>query len=83
VEALRTPAPCARHYRQAAGIRKPSHKRTYLKARAEDAADAILSAVEYNFRHILAWLRHLFVPNPGRGPASRASQSALNPASGD
>jgi hypothetical protein len=57
--------------------------RTYLKARAKDAADAILSAVGYNFRHIFAWLRHLFVPNPGRGAASRASQSALNPASGE
>jgi transposase, IS5 family len=33
--------------------------RCYLKGRAEDAANAILSAVGYNFRRILAWLRAL------------------------
>src|ERR1700675_4437258 len=33
--------------------------RCYLKGRAEDAANAILSAVGYNFRRILAWLRDL------------------------
>jgi IS5 family transposase len=30
--------------------------RCYLKGRAGDAANAILSAVGYNFRRILAWL---------------------------
>src|SRR3982075_4041234 len=33
--------------------------RCYLKGRAGDAANAILSAVGYNFRRILAWLRIL------------------------
>jgi transposase, IS5 family len=33
--------------------------RCYLKGRAEDEANAILSAVGYNFRRILAWLRVL------------------------
>ena len=33
--------------------------RCYLKGRAGDAADAILSAVGHNFRRILAWLRAL------------------------
>jgi transposase, IS5 family len=33
--------------------------RCYLKGRAGDAANAILSAVGYNFRRILAWLRVL------------------------
>lgn len=33
--------------------------RCYLKGRADDAANAILSAVGYNFRRILAWLRIL------------------------
>jgi transposase, IS5 family len=33
--------------------------RCYLKGRAGDAANAILSAVGYNFRRILAWLRKL------------------------
>jgi IS5 family transposase len=33
--------------------------RCYLKGRAGDAANAILSAVGYNFRRILAWLRDL------------------------
>ena len=31
--------------------------RCYLKGRAGDAANVILSAVGYNFRRILAWLR--------------------------
>jgi IS5 family transposase len=31
--------------------------RCYLKGRAGDAANAILSAVGYNFRRVLAWLR--------------------------
>jgi transposase, IS5 family len=33
--------------------------RCYLKGRAGDAANAILSAVGHNFRRILAWLRAL------------------------
>ena len=33
--------------------------RCYLKGTAGDAANAILSAVGYNFRRILAWLRIL------------------------
>jgi IS5 family transposase len=36
--------------------------RCYLKGRAGDAADAILSAVGHNFRRILAWLRDLLRP---------------------
>ena len=31
--------------------------RCYLKGRAGDAANVILSAVGHNFRRILAWLR--------------------------
>jgi transposase, IS5 family len=31
--------------------------RCYLKGRTNDAANAILAAVGYNFRRILAWLR--------------------------
>ena len=34
--------------------------RCFLKGRAGDAANAILSAVGHNFRRILAWLRALF-----------------------
>ena len=33
--------------------------RCYLKGRDGDAANAILTAVGYNFRRILAWLRVL------------------------
>ena len=33
--------------------------RCYLKGRAGDAANVILSAVGHNFRRILAWLREL------------------------
>ena len=33
--------------------------RCYLKGRAGDAANVVLSAVGYNFRRILAWLREL------------------------
>jgi hypothetical protein len=36
--------------------------RCYLKGRAGDAANAILSAVGHNFRRILAWLRDLLRP---------------------
>lgn len=34
--------------------------RCYLKGRAGDAANVILSAVGYNFRRILAWLKALW-----------------------
>ena len=34
--------------------------RCYLKGRAGDAANVVLSAVGYNFRRILAWLRALW-----------------------
>ncbi len=33
--------------------------RCYLKGRAGDSANTILTAVGYNFRRILAWLRDL------------------------
>ncbi len=33
--------------------------RCYLKGRAGDAANTILTAVGYNFRRVLAWLRAL------------------------
>ena len=55
--------------------------RCYLKGRAGDAANAILSAVGYNFRRILAWLRvllRLFLIAIVRAFIVR---SALNPAS--
>ena len=34
--------------------------RCYLKGRAGDAANIILSAVGHNFRRIIAWLRHFW-----------------------
>jgi IS5 family transposase len=54
--------------------------RCYLKGRAGDAANAILSAGGYNFRRILAWLRillRLFLIAFAR---LLISQSTLNPA---
>jgi len=36
--------------------------RCYLKGRAGDAANVVLSAVGHNFRRILAWLRVLWRP---------------------
>ena len=33
--------------------------RCYLKGRADDAANVVLSAVGHNFRRVLAWLREL------------------------
>ena len=35
--------------------------RCHLKGRAGDAANAILTAVGYNFRIVIAWLRQLFL----------------------
>ena len=55
--------------------------RCYLKGRTGDAANAILSAVGYNFRRILAWLRillRLFLIAIMRLLINR---SALNPTS--
>ena len=43
--------------------------RCYLKGRAGDAANTILTAVGYNFRRILAWLRTSLAPNPDRNIA--------------
>ena len=40
--------------------------RFYLKGRAGDAANVILSAVGYNLRLVLAWLRILFARHPTR-----------------
>jgi IS5 family transposase len=54
--------------------------RCYLKGRAGDAANAVLSAVGHNFRRILAWLRALlrfFMIAIARLSTIR---SALNPA---
>src|SRR5687767_9563942 len=54
--------------------------RCYLKGRAGDAANAVLTAVGYNFRRILAWLRvllHQLLDALWRAFAARA---ALNPA---
>ena len=39
--------------------------RCYLKGRDGDAANTILTAVGYNFRRILAWLR-IFASDPAR-----------------
>jgi hypothetical protein len=55
--------------------------RCYLKGRAGDAANAILSAAGYNFRRILAWLRGLLCQILVAILRLGISQSALNPAS--
>ncbi len=55
--------------------------RNYLKARAGDAANAILSAVGYNLRHVLAWLRNLLSQIFNAFVATFIIQSALNPPS--
>jgi IS5 family transposase len=55
--------------------------RCYLKGRAGDAANAILSAVGYNFRRILAWLRVLLRQILSAILRVLISQSALIPAS--
>ena len=55
--------------------------RCYLKGRAGDAANAILTAVGYNFRRILAWLRmllRLILSAPDGNPFR---PTTLNPAS--
>src|SRR6202142_2676290 len=54
--------------------------RCYLKGRADDAANAILSAVGHNFRRILAWLRDLLCLFLIEVSRLLISRSELNPA---
>ena len=54
--------------------------RCYLKGRAGDAANAILTAVGYNFRRVLAWLRALLRQILIAILRAFIIQSALNPA---
>lgn len=54
--------------------------RCYLKGRAGDAANAILTAVGYNFRRILAWLRMLLRQLLDQLWRAFKAQAALNPA---
>jgi IS5 family transposase len=55
--------------------------RCYLKGRDGDAANAVLTAVGYNFRRILAWLRALLCLILAALWRAVAARSALNPAS--
>ena len=55
--------------------------RCYLKGRAGDAANVILSAVGHNFRRILAWLRELLGLLLRLLWPAFASPAQLNPAS--
>jgi IS5 family transposase len=54
--------------------------RCYLKGRAGDAANAILTAVGYNFRRVLAWLRTLLRQILIEIFRAYIIRSALNPA---
>jgi IS5 family transposase len=54
--------------------------RCYLKGRAGDDANAILTAVGYNFRRILAWLRILLCQILDALLRAFAARAALNPA---
>ena len=54
--------------------------RCYLKGRAGDAANTILTAVGYNFRRILAWLRALLRKILIKILRAFMIRSALNPA---
>ena len=54
--------------------------RCYLKGRAGDAANAILTAVGYNFRRVLAWLRALLRQILIEIFRAFIIRSALNPA---
>jgi IS5 family transposase len=54
--------------------------RCYLKGRDGDAANAVLTAVGYNFRRILAWLRALLCLILAALWRAVAARSALNPA---
>ena len=55
--------------------------RCYLKGRAGDAANVILSAVGHNFSRILAWLRKLLSLFLGLLRRTLAPPAQLNPAS--
>lgn len=55
--------------------------RCYLKGRHGDAANAVLSAVGYNFRRVLAWLRMLLRLLLSLLLADLHAQTALKPAS--
>jgi IS5 family transposase len=55
--------------------------RCYLKGRDGDAANAVLTAVGYNFRRILAWLRALLCLILAALWRAFAVRSMLNPAS--
>ena len=55
--------------------------RCYLKGRAGDAANAILTAAGYNFRRILAWLSRFLRLILSALMAALAPQPTLNPAS--
>ena len=55
--------------------------RCYLKGHAGDAANAILTAVGYNFRRILAWLRRLLLSLIYALLAARTAKAAFHPAS--
>src|SRR6201999_3873389 len=55
-------------------------RRCYLKGRAGDAANVVLSAVGHNFRRILAWLRDFWCLNPTAIIACISVQSALRSA---
>jgi len=55
--------------------------RCYLKGQAGDAANAVLTAVGYNFRRILAWLRMLLCLIMVFLSAAFAVQAAIKPAS--
>ena len=54
--------------------------RGYLKGRSGDAANTILTAVGYNFRRILAWLRALLCRILIALSRVFAIRTALNPA---
>ena len=55
--------------------------RCYLKGQAGDAANAVLTAVGYNFRRILAWLRMLLCLIMASLSAAFAVRAAIKPAS--
>ncbi|HSH63463.1 MAG TPA: IS5/IS1182 family transposase, partial [Methyloceanibacter sp.] len=55
--------------------------RCYLKGRAGDAANVVLSAVGHNFRRILAWLRELLCLFLRPLSPTLACPPQLNPAS--
>jgi len=55
--------------------------RCYLKGRAGDAANVVLSAVGHNFRRILAWLRELLCLFLAQLSRTLACPTPLNSAS--